>query len=348
MNPQRPEDEAAMIDAIASRQMGVPPQQAAPPMPDPKADAKQKTPDEQASEKGAPETEADRMEQDAILYEIEFGEGDKRKLTPAQIKNTFERYGQMNAMQAHMRPIMALMAQVMRDNPGVPPQQLAQQMEKIYRAQAHNPEMGGQGKSNQQVQPGQQGQQGQGENEDLASQLKKWEEENAVALPPGYAEMMQGNGQQLSQMQQQLAQTQRMLQAVLAQSQGMTDAARQGMTQANQSQSMAVRQRIATTIDRVQHHLQIPDEAANDFMVFAAERGYTFEDFADPGLTLKVMSDFKNLMQGPEMERMRDIAQRRQAYTGSLGGSPATGGPGGQGSEMGETFDRLASRAMGG
>ena len=55
---------------------------------------------------------------------------------------------------------------------------------------------------------------------------------------------------------------------------------------------------------------------AEDFQVFANERGYTQEDFLDPQLRLRVMNDFKNSVHSGEMERLRDISKRRQAFTG--------------------------------
>ena len=80
-------------------------------------------------------------------------------------------------------------------------------------------------------------------------------------------------------------------------------------------------------------------------MMFAAERGFTMEDFVDPQMTIRVMQDFKNNMDSPEMERMRAIAQRRQAFTGSLGSTPAAvpsnAEPAGE-----STFDSLASKIM--
>jgi hypothetical protein len=80
-------------------------------------------------------------------------------------------------------------------------------------------------------------------------------------------------------------------------------------------------------------------------MMFAAERGFTMEDFVDPQMTIRVMQDFKNNMDSPEMERMRAIAQRRQAFTGSLGSTPAAAPSNAE--PAGEsTFDSLASKIM--
>jgi hypothetical protein len=71
------------------------------------------------------------------------------------------------------------------------------------------------------------------------------------------------------------------------------------------------------------------------------------EDFVDPQLTIKVMTDFKNNMDSPEMERMRAIAQRRQAYTGSMGSTPSAGSNAEAGAgDGGNTFDKLATMAM--
>jgi hypothetical protein len=342
-----------MIDAIASRAMGVQPQASAQPVPPPAAapaapppaaaaPAKE-TAQGQAATQGAPKTEDDRMSADAILYEVEFGEGDKRKLTPQQIKSTFERYSALNYKNAQYKPITDLVDQIMNENPGATPAQVRAQIEAVMRANASNPQMG-------QQKPGTAGMpepKGGQTNEDIDAAMKAWEEENAASLPPGYRDFMKGTkdqGELIKGMQAQMTQMARMLQVVLGQSQGVAMAAKEGMNQGQNMQVNAVRRTIATNIDRVQQALQLPDEAAQDFMTFAAERGFTMEDFVDPQLTMKVMSDFKNTKDSPEMERMRAIAARRQAYTGSLGPAPSGGAvPEPQG---GTTFDKFASNIL--
>lgn len=355
MDPQNPQAAASMIDRIAAQAMGVP-QQAAPapaqaPAPIPNQVAAKTQPADttqgKAAEAGSPKTEADAMTDDAVLYEIEFGEGDKRKLTPAQIKSTFERYSALNYKSAQYKPVMDLVEQIMRDNPGLDPMQMRQQMEAVYKAQQSNPTMG----NTQGDRSGPNETSGNRQPADMEASLKEWEEQNAASLPPGYKDLMMGQAalpQAMQQMQQQMAMMQRMMQSVLGQSQGVAEAARTGMNQAQNQQIQAVRQQIANNIDRVQQALQLPDEAAQDFMIFAAERGFTMEDFVDPQLTIKVMQDFKNNMASPEMERMRSIAQRRQAYTGSLGSAPSSGpaAPAAP-AQGGSTFDRLAGMALG-
>ena len=337
---QTPDQMAAMVDTIASKRMGVDPQQAAPApqaaTPPATEPPKNDSAQDKAAEKGSPETEGDKMGADAIIYEVEFGENDSRKLTPQQIKSTFERYSALNYKNAQYKPVMDLVEQIMRENPGMNSKQMADAMNNIYRAQQANPTMGNtKGEKSGDAPP---------QANDLDSMLKKWEDENAASLPPGYKDMLVGQNQSMAAMQQQLAQTQQMLRQVMAQSQGVADAAKQGAQQGQQQQIGAVRQQIANNIDRVQQALGLPDEKANDFMVFAAERGYTMEDFVDPSLTIRVMQDFKNNMDSPEMERMRAIAQRRQAYTGSLGSTPTAGAAGSEPAES--TFDRFASSAM--
>jgi len=341
--PQSQDAMAAMVDGIAAKQMGVEPQmQAAPQEAAPAKEGKKEDSAEgKANEKGSPETEGDKMTADAIIYEVEFGEGDSRKLTPQQIKSTFERYSALNYKNAQYKPVMDLVEQIMRENPGMNSKQLADTMQNIYKAQASNPTMGNTDGAKSGDYPKEAAQQAG----DLDSMLKKWEDENAASLPPGYKEMLVGQSQSMAQMQQQLVATQNMLRQVMAQTQGVADAARTGMQEGQTQQVNAVRQQIANNIDRVQQALSLPDDKANDFMVFAAERGYTMEDFVDPQLTIKVMQDFKNNMDSPEMERMRAIAQRRQAFTGSLGSTPSAS-PAAGGAPQASTFDNFASAAM--
>jgi hypothetical protein len=164
------------------------------------------------------------------------------------------------------------------------------------------------------------GPQGQGilSDDDLA----KWEEENAVTLPPGFRE----NAQKMSKLEQQLAQTNQMLMAVLEKTQGATQAMQQGAQTAQTDRVQALRQTIANNLNMAQQQAQLPDEAEQDFFNFASARGYTIEDFIDPQLTMAVVADFKNNMNSPEMERLRAIAQKRQAYTGSMQSAPGASG----------------------
>jgi len=355
-----------MVDRIAARQMGVEPEQAqqaaaqqaaaeqqgrqAQQQSQQRQAAKQTneekgkdTEQDQAAEEGSPETEGDKMAADAIIYSVDFGDGNERKLTPQQIKSTFERYSAMNYKNAQYKPVMDIVEQIMSENPGMDSKQLAEQMQNAYKAQQSNPTMGNtDGEKSGEYRETQAKEAG-----DIDSMLKQWEEDNAASLPPGYKDVIVGGQQSMQSMQQQLNQTQQMLQQVLAQSQGVADAARQGVQQGQQQQVDSVRQQIGNNIDRVQQALQLPDDKAEDFMTFAAERGFTLEDFVDPQLTVKVMQDFKNNMDSPEMERMRQIAQRRQAYTGSLGSTPSAT-PGAEASQpQGESrLDQMAQSIM--
>lgn len=330
-----------LIEQIAAQQLGPAAGAGADPMAAAAADGAdpaeppQNSPSEQATQDAAPQTEAGRMAEDAVIYDIEFGEGDRRKLTPNQIKSTFERYASLNGKQARYKPIMDLVERIEAAYPDAKPEQIADQLKALITAQQHNPQMGNtkETQGGTAENPASQSGTNQADRQaaaggDIEAQIKAWEEENAASLPPGYKEMLLGN-QQMPQMVQQIGQQvemlQRAMQLIMAQTQGVADAARSGVEQGTQTQSNAIRQQIANNIDRVQQALQLPDDAAQDFMVFAAERGFTMEDFVDLNLTAKVMQDFKATMATPEMERLRAMAQRRQAYTGSMGSMPGAG-----------------------
>lgn len=341
-----PIDQQAMLEAIASKQLGAapgapPPQPGAPP-PQAQPQQRQPSPEEAAATKAAPTTEADQMAKPAVVYEIEFSEQDKRKLTPEQIKSTFERYSALNYRNAQLAPVHNVLAKIMQENPGMDAQGLAQKMEAIYKAQASNPTMGQQSK---QVPVTQAPQNQPQSNMDIEAQLAQWEKENAASLPPGYKDVITGTKGELGQIKQQLAMTQQMLAQVLGQTQGVAEAARVGVQQSQQQGMNAVRQQIANNIDRAQQALQLPDDAANDFMTFSSERGYSLEDFADPMLVFRVMADFRNNMNSPEMERLKGIAARRQAYTGSLSAATPASGPVGQSAKP-TPFDQFADKIM--
>ncbi len=344
--PQKPEDAANLIDALASKQLGpAGPQEGAIPQPSPQAGeptgetppAPEETNQGKAAEQGSPETEGDKVVEEAIVYDVDWGEGqEKRQLTANQIKSTFDRYSAMNFKNAQYKPVNDVIEAVMRDNPGMNPQQLAKEMTALYKAAQSNPTLGNttgeKSGDSQEKTPS-----------NLDGLLKKWSDDNAIELPPGYKDILVSGVSEVDQIKAELGRTQQMLRQVMAQGQGIADAAKNASQQGQQDKVSAARQQIANNLDRVQGHLGLQDDKAQDFMLFAAERGYTMEDFIDGNLTLKVMSDFKNNMDGPEMDRMREIAKRRQAYTGSMGSSPTAQGTEPQGES---TFDKFAAGKM--
>ena len=343
-------DPASLIDAIASRQMGVPPQGGAatadpgamppgagapPPAPGPGPGVPPPTAQEQAASAGAPKDEGTNSQADAVLYEIEFQPGQKRKLTPEQIKSTFDRYSALNYEHANMKPVMEVAKAIMGQHQ-MDPVQFAQAMIEQAKRGVSQTQFGDTSRQNGPETTA----------KDLApdsfeAKLKRWEEENAASLPPGYKEMM------ASQMasQQQMQQMMHMMRDVMAKSAGVADAAKAMNDTGRDTRVQAIRQTIGNNVDRAQAALQLPDTAAQDFMVYASERGYTIEDFVDPQLTYKVMTDFRNNMNSPEMERLRGMAQRRQAFTGSLGQTPA-GGQAAPPDQGNSTFDKMVSSAL--
>jgi hypothetical protein len=296
------------------------------------------TAQEIAAAAGAPNDEGTNTQADAVVYKVKFGDK-QRDLTPEQIASTFDRYSALNHKHATMKPIMEAAEAIMGHFNVQDPVQMAKVMIEQAKRGADGPATFGE------TQASNRGPETTARDmpaDSFEAKLKRWEEENAASLPPGYKEMLHGQMQQ-QQMMQQMAE---MMQGVMQKSAGVADAAQAMNTQNRDTRSQAIRSSIGTNVDRAQMALQLPDSAAQDFMVYASERGYTLEDFVDPSLTYKVMADFRNNMNSPEMERLRSMAQRRQAYTGSLGASPSGGGVAPAASEGGGTFDSLVNTAM--
>jgi len=359
--PQSPDKEAAMISQMASGRLGPDPAAAQDPASNPQpapapqqgkpAEKPAEKPDTEqgrAEEQGSPQTEGDKMNEDPVLYKVKMGDQD-RDLTPEQIASTFSRYSELNYKNAQMKPVTQLAEALMQRIPDATPEKVASIMAASLKAQMSNPQMG-RGSQGQPAQnPGSANTEAKGDGrsrsaEDISAMMDKWEQDNAASLPPGYRELvtqMNQSGQLGSEVQQ----MKQILKQLVGQSQGVADAARDTVSKTNQDRVATIRQQIGTNLDRVQQHLQIPGEAANDFMVFASERGYTLEDFIDPNLALKVMQDFKANKDSPEMERLRSMAQRRQAYTGAVGSSPSAP-PSGPADPQSQRFDSFANDLM--
>jgi hypothetical protein len=327
------EEQMANVDRMAAARMGVEP--ATPSTkPDPLAATEDKdrpTAQEKAASEGAPETEADKQKKDPVIYDVEFGENDTRKLTPGQISGTFNRYRDMNYKHQQLKPVMDV-ANVLMERFGGDAGDVAKAM--IEAAKAEESKQRGEvgSDTNPAVQ------------DDVGNDsLKVWEDENAVKLPPGYRDIAQ-NMQALQQMQ---LHTQQMMQEVVAGSQAVGDAARASVSGANDQAEMASRQQIANNLDRAQQHLNLPDEAGPEFMMFATEMGFTPEDFVDPDLTVRIATAFRDSLQSGEYQRMKAINERRTAYTGSMGAAPTTATTSAEPTEeMDDTLDRLAAATL--
>lgn len=332
---------ARITDAV----MGAAPAPAAQPGPavpptqaeaQPPAPQETKTATEKAIEATAPKDEGNRQSDEAVLYEVDFG-GQKRKLTPQQIASTFDRYGKLNHENAQMKPILEV-ARALMEKTGSDPMTLARGM--IALAQGDAPAtMGGQAASA--PTPAPMSAPGRTPPSGDADPLASWEQENAASLPPGYRDILtavQNLPQALAQIQAALGQTQ-------GAAAGQADAVRQGAMDARQREVNAIRQTIANNLNGAAQRLGLGEDAAQDFQVFAAERGYTMEDFSDPRMTLQVMQDFKNARMSPEMERLKEMAQRRQAWAGSIGSTPGAGAAAPEPAQP-SPFDRLLGSVM--
>lgn len=337
---EQPIDPSAMIDRVASQQMGVKPEmpqgqeQTQPPVPQQAAEKAPEVPTDQekAITEGSPETEGDRMSAEAILYEIDFGDGETRKLSPHQISETFKRYRDVNHKQAQNANLNRVVEAAIKNGIAKSPDDAARMILNAIKANQSNPQMGDDdGKTNVQAKA-----------DTSLDALAQWEEDNAVTLPPGFREnaaMIEKMGANMNQLQQMLGQ-------VLQQSQGNADAAARQGVEAQNMKGQAIKQAIANNLDRAAQATGLTEDQAEDFRIFAYERGYTEDDFVDGQLTAKVMNDYKNSVQSPEMDRLREINKRRQAFTGSVVQTPTSGDAGGEANPPATTLDRLAAQAM--
>lgn len=332
MTPQTPEQQQSDIAQLVAQKMGVPPeqapqppQQAAPPQQAPQPPQQQQetppTDAEKTDAQASPQTEGDKMEEDPILYSFKRGD-EEVKLTPQQLQGMYDRYEKLIGDYSEYGAFAEMGKKLMQKlPPGTKPEQAIDEL--IRRAMKHNPQMGQQADQSAPQMSSKEAP----SNEDVASKLEQWEKENAVTLPPGYKEMMQSGGS----MQGELAQMRQMLQQVLSQSAGVANAAKIS-TQGNINQAADVqKQRIQNNMREVFNAANVSEQDISDFNVFAAERGYTPIDFASKGLLAKVVQDYQANKNSPEMERMRDIHKRRQAFTGrAVGATPQSGANGGQ------------------
>jgi hypothetical protein len=309
-----------LIAQASAQQLGV----AAPaPMQSPQSSApqpqeNQPTPQEIAAKGVSPSTEGDKQSKDAAqIMRLKFGDQD-RELSEAQVKGTFDRYSALNFKHQNLKPVVDLAEKMLQaaqqKNPNASAKDLAKFMTAAAKAQTHNPMMG---KGSQNPEDALRAQTVSSQDNDSA--MKQWEDDNAVTLPPMYRESMSG----MAKMQEENRELRQMLQQVIQGQQGVTESTQKQLEQSDSREGSVMQQRIGNNLQQAQSALNLPDEAEQEFMQFAYSRGYTVEDFIDPELTMMVAKDFKQNQDAPELERLRGITQKRQAFTGNASGAPA-------------------------
>jgi hypothetical protein len=333
-----PQDQA-LIAQLSGQQLGAPPAAAAPagamPPEQPASPpvAPKANPNPTAQEKAvAAAAPTDAGAEEAIDFiELDDDDGSKRQMTKKQIKSTLDRYRDLNYKWQDMKPVADIVQQLLStaEKSGYKgnSKEVAEFIQASVQAYITNPTMG--------QQKGQKGGQPPQETggppkapmsapDEGDEHLSKWEKENAVSLPPGYRESlssMKGLGSKVDQIMA-------MLQGAM-QSSNMgvqaQQAGQQAVQQGQQATMSAAQQQIKNNLTQAMMQAQIDPSAQQDFMVFAMQRGYTPEDFIDPGLASTVMQDYKANKDAPEINRLREIAARRQAFTGMVEGAPGAG-----------------------
>lgn len=353
------EQDKALIDQLAGQQLGdanatagapqEAPQQAQAPQEPPKPQDAPPTENEKAQAMVTPTTEGDAtLEESVKMFEVDFN-GEKRNLTEAQVRETFNRYRDLNYKHANeikpLEPAINLVKQIMdnakQNGKDLSGDDMAQFLQAATQAYIKNPQMGGQ----RDTTPDQQGESVTAQrnlDSEIENQIKRWEEENAVELPPMYRDGFR----QIQTMQQENAQLREMMNQFLASAQGINQDAAQAAVQAEDTANQAYRQQAANNLNLAQQKFQLPDSDEQDFFNFAFERGFTIEDFIDRDLTEKVMGDFAAVKNSPEMDRLRAMAQRRQAYTGAMASTPGASGEVAPPSADQEFMNTVAEQAM--
>ena len=318
MNPQ----DQDLIAQASAQQLGVSPPAAMAPQAPPASIAPQEmqpTPQEMGSQGVSPSTEGDKQGADAAqIMRIKFGDED-RELSEMQVKGTFDRYSALNFKHQNLKPVVDLAEKMLeaaqQKNPNASAKDLAKFMTAAAKAQTHNPMMG-KGTQNPEDAARAQIASSDGNVDDM---MKQWEDDNAVSLPPRFRETMDG----MAEMKAQNAELRDMIQQVIQGQQGVTESTNKQLEQSDSREGNVMQQRIGNNLQQAQSALNLPDEAEQEFMQFAYSRGYTVEDFIDPELTMMIAKDFKQNQDAPELDRLRGITEKRQAFTGNASGAPA-------------------------
>ncbi len=292
------------------------------------------TPQEQATQQVAPQTEGTNAKKDPF----EFFEVDGKAYTPDQLRGIANRYKGLNyEHQTKVAPISksveflnALREAAQEDGTPLDDAALASLLENALTAYStKNPTLGhtasqanaapsGQPRSDTTVPIT------HGNGQSVQDQIAQWESDNAISLPPAWKDAMVASGD----MKAQLGALNERLNQMAQLGQQTAQTAEQQLQQAQATHQDAGRQQLVNNLQYIQQKYQFPDEQEQDFMNFVQLRGYDTFELMDRTLAETLAQDFKNNLNAPEMERLRAMAERRQAFTGSLSPSPGgnTGG----------------------
>lgn len=342
-------DDLAFIDSVAASKMGVPPSsQAAPVTAPPPANApisgaptaqqppvapveNKATDMDKATKQMAPKDEGTKSDP-FEFFEVDMGDGRKEVLTPNQIRGMVPRYKEMNyTHQQKVAPVKSsldfineIREKALAEGETIDDNELANFLRAAVSAYAHSPDMGaaanGQGpatntkRENISVNTNQ----GSAAGMDVETQLSQWEQENAVSLPPMYKDAISKTGK----MESELAEMKQLLTQLAQGSKGALEGASTQLDAAKAKNSQAGIQMIQNNMQKVQMKYGFPDDAEQQFMTFIQERGYMIEDLMDATMADRLGADFKAVQDSPELDRLKAISQRRQAYTGTM--SPGT------------------------
>ena len=365
------DQDKAMIDQLAGQRLGdanaqqaTAPEQGAdpsmevpagtPPQPVPQQQAQKQedkpTEVEKAQEAVSPKTEADNsMDESVTMIKVDFGNGVVRDLSSNQIKETFNRYKDANyklmqnkPMQPAMDFIQSIVNGASKNGQQVGAEDVVQFLQAASQAYIKNPTMGAQ----KDPTPDRQGtpvtNMANLETE-FEDQIKRWEEENAVSLPPMFREGFKT----IQALQNDNANMRQTMNQFLASAGQINQDAAQTAVAAEQQAQDAYRQTAANNLNEVQAKYKLPDSESDDFFTFAYERGFTQEDFIDIGLVDKIMGDYVAVKGTPEMERLREMAKKRVAYTGNVTATPGSASAGGVKSDPNMDFiNKVAEDAM--
>ncbi len=315
-----PNEDMDIIDSISANQLGIPPQ---PQEPQAKPAKQDPTPQEVATSNIAPTDKA----KDPFEF---FDAGNGKVYTPEQLRGIASRYSDLNYRhQTEVAPIKGsvkflneLVSKTREQGVELDDDGLSNLLQTAIAAYTKNPTLG-----NQQ-QP--QNQSLEREDEPVARQtsssnnleemMAEWEQANAISLPPMYKDAISRTGSleakigELTNLVQQLAST----------NEATAKTAEGHLNEAKQMHSDVGKQRLINNLANIQNKYQFADDQEQDFMNFVQSRGYDIYELMDLSLADTLASDFKAIKEGPDLQRFRDMARKRQAFTGTI--NPTNGG----------------------
>ena len=144
--------------------------------------------------------------------------------------------------------------------------------------------------------------------------MKKWERDNAMEFPDFMKDALKNASSGNKAVMDAIANQNKLLMQVLGSTDGFVKASEKANKEAQTKSRDTRMNQIKQNLETAQKEHNIPASAESAFGAFLESRGILPGDLVDPAFANQTVADFKAVISTKEMERLKNIAKKRQAF----------------------------------